>query len=308
LAHGAVTVVARPASLRPLAVLRIGLAAVLLAQAFALAGSLHTLFGEHGLMQWAVSPFPTPNEVPSLDGICSLVAPLGVSAASAVQLVFFSYVFSLVCLMLGWHTRLFAILAWLTHMALRTTGSTSIYGVDDFAHIGLFYCVWMPVGHAWSLDRRSGAVSDEPTPLARLALRVLQLHLCIVYLSSGIEKATGEQWRNGEAIWRTLMRTDLATIDWSWLADHAWVAVVACWATLVVEIGYLLMIWHRRTRLVWALATVGLHLGIALGMGLVSFAAVMIVFNVAALMIPAESSAGAPGALCTVGGSRRAFC
>ena len=75
--------------------------------------------------------------------------------------------------------------------ALNASGRfTRSCNADDFAHIGLFYCVWMPVGYAWSLDQRHGAVSDEATPLCRLSLRVLQVHLCIVYVSSGIEKAS----------------------------------------------------------------------------------------------------------------------
>jgi hypothetical protein len=37
-------------------------------------------------------------------------------------------------------------------------------------------------------------------------------------------------------------------------------------------------------------STVGLHVGIGVGLGLVSFAAVMIVFNLAALLVPSEPS------------------
>jgi hypothetical protein len=138
------------------------------------------------------------------------------------------------------------------------------------------------------MDRQSGRVSDEPTSLARLGLRVLQLHLCIVYLSSGIEKATGEQWWNGEAIWRSVTRPDLATFDLTTLAQFPLVAMLLCWGTLVVEIGYPAMIWHRWTKLPWAAATIGLHAGIAIFLGLWSFAALMIVLNVAALTVSAE--------------------
>jgi hypothetical protein len=217
-----------------------------------------------------------------------MLAPLGVDADMSVRLVFYAYVASLVCLLLGWHTRPAAVIAWLTQMAIKTTGVTAIYGVDEFAHIGLFYCVWMPVGCAWSLDLQAGRVSGEATPLARLALRVLQLHLCIVYFSSGIEKASGEQWWNGEAMWRAVMRPDLAMFDLSRLAQYPTLATFGCVSTLIVEIGYPFMIWNRWTRLPWAAATIGLHVGIAIFLGLWSFAAVMIVFNVAALVVPAE--------------------
>ena len=286
--QGAIDFVSKPASPRPLAVLRIGLAAVLLYQAFAFAGSLLDLYGSRGIIQWNVMPQGAPSEMPTLGAVRGLLAPFGVDADSSVRLVFYVYVASLVCLLLGWQTRVAAILAWLTQMAIKTTGVTSIYGVDEFAHIGLFYCVWMPVGSAWSLDLQGGRVTGEPTALARLSLRVLQLHLCIVYFSSGIEKLTGEQWRNGEAMWRSLMRPDLAMFDMTALANFPLLALIGCWATLIVEIGYVAMIWNKRTRLLWAAATIGLHLGIGIFMGLWSFAALMIVFNVAALVVPAE--------------------
>jgi hypothetical protein len=84
------------------------------------------------------------------------------------------------------------------------------------------------------------------------------------------------------------MRPDLGQFDFAWLADTPWLAMLAGWGTLVVEIGYVFLVWPRRTRQLWALATVGLHVGIALALGLVSFAAVMIVLNVAAFLVSPE--------------------
>jgi hypothetical protein len=280
--------VSLPASPRPLAVLRIGLAAVLLAQAYALAGSLIELYGNLGIVQWGVEPLGSPAGVPRLSWLVDALASHGVSDVAVVRGVFLAYVGSLACLLLGWHTRPAALLAWLTHAALKASSNASIYGVDEFAHIALFYCVWMPVGHALSLDRLAGRVSDAPSAAARLSLRVLQLHLCVVYVSSGIHKALGEQWWDGEAIWRSLTRPDFAQFDMSWLAEVPWLAALACWGTLLVEIGYPLLVWPRRWRAAGALAAVGLHVGIAVGLGLVSFAAVMIVLNVAAFLVRAE--------------------
>ncbi|HYV37945.1 MAG TPA: HTTM domain-containing protein [Gemmataceae bacterium] len=291
LGRKAVEFVSKPASPRPLAALRIGLAAALLYQAFAYAGNLLELYGDRGIVQWNAMPFAPPPVMPNLATIRDLLLPLGLNAESCVRLVFYTYVASLVCLMLGWRTKAAAIVAWLTQMAIKTTGITAIYGVDEFAHFALFYCVWMPIANAWSLDLQAGRVSGEPTALARLALRVLQFHMCIVYFSSGIEKATGEQWRNGEAIWRSVMRPDLAMFDLSWLPNFQVLAIILCWGTLVVEIGYPFMIWHRWTKPVWAIQTIGLHVGIAIFLGLWSFAAVMIVLNVAALVISAEPQA-----------------
>jgi hypothetical protein len=115
---------------------------------------------------------------------------------------------------------------------------------------------------------------------------VLQLHLCVVYLSSGLEKASGRQWWDGEAVWRALMRPDLGQFDFSWLAWHPWVAKLACWGTLAVELGYAFLVWPRRTRTAMAVATLGLHAGIAVAMGLYSFSALMMVLTAAAFLVP----------------------
>src|SRR5205823_5544577 len=132
--------------------------------------------------------------------------------------VFLLYLASLGSLLIGWHSRLSAVVAWLTHLALNVSGSPSIYGVDSFANWALYYCVWAPVGHALSADVLTGRLREAPSFGARLGLRVVQLHLCIAYFASGVEKAVGEQWRSGEAIWQALMQPALGQFDFSWLA------------------------------------------------------------------------------------------
>jgi len=201
-----------------------------------------------------------------------------------------AYLMSLVGLLLGWRTRCMAVVAWLTHLAWMTSNKASIYGVDTFAHITLFYCLWMPVGAEASLDRLAGRVSGGPSAKARLSLRVLQLHLCVVYLSSGLIKASSVQWWNGEALWRSLMRIDLGQYDFSWLAAAPGLAQAGCWGTLVLEIGDAFFVWPRRTRRWWAMGIVALHVGIAVAMGLWTFAALMIVLTTSAFLISPEPS------------------
>ena len=288
----AVSFVSAPASPRPLAALRIGLAAVLLLQALAIGGKLTEIYGPQGIIQWSVADLLSPEGMPRIGWIALALAPYGVSAEDCVRAVFMVQVGSLACLLIGWHTRLAALLAWLAHLTMTATGNASIYGVDQFAIIALFYCVVMPVGEVWSADRAAGRTTGEPSAGARLALRVLQLHMCIVYLSSGIEKGSGEQWWNGEAIWRALLWPTMAFFDFSWLAQVQWLAKLICWGTLLVEVGYAIFIWPRLTRRLWLLATIGLHAGIALTMGLVFFSAVMIVLNIAAFGVSGEIQPG----------------
>ena len=52
--------------------------------------------------------------------------------------------------------------------------------------------------------------------------------------------------------------------------------------------GYAAFIWPRRTRLWWALATLGLHAGIALMLGLFAFAGIMMLLTLSAWLVPSE--------------------
>src|SRR5262249_48374950 len=152
LATAAVSWVAAEASPRPLAWLRVGLSAVLLLQAFAFASHLLDLYGPRGIVQRPLAALLRPPPLPGIARLTAAAAPFGLSDASCVRVVFLAYLTGLACLLLGWHTRAAAVVAWLTHLALKVSGGASVYGVDLFANIALFYCVWMPVGHAASLD------------------------------------------------------------------------------------------------------------------------------------------------------------
>lgn len=297
----------RPAPARPLAVLRIGLAAVLLLQAAALAPVLLELYGRGGFVQWLIVHELVPPGVPRVGWLAEALAPVGVSPEGCVRAVFVFYVAGLSALLVGWHTRAAAGAAWLGHLMLCVSGHAGVYGVDTFARIALFYCVVLPVGHAFSLDRGAGRVPAGPTAAARLGLRLVQVHLCIAYLAAGAAKAAGEQWWSGEAVWLAVNQPTLAGYEVGWLAEAPWLARLACWATVVIEAGYAVFIWPRRTRTAWALLTIALHVGIAVGLGLASFAGVMIVLNAAAFLVspePAARVAGAPLAP-QAGGSRR---
>ena len=238
--------------------------------------------------------------LPHLDGVIRALGPAGAGEASILLAVGALYVISLVALLLGLGTRAAAVLTWFVHLALVTTGRGTNYGADRLANVFLFYLVWSPSGAALSLDRLLARARSGPSPMARLALRVVQVHLCIIYATSGVSKAMSRDWWDGDAIWRSVMSPEYRRFgfDFSWLAHHPWLAIVAGWAVLAVEIGYAVAVWLRSTRRPWILATVALHLGIAIFMGMVVFGAIMIVLTVAAFGVSAElrgfQAAGSP--------------
>lgn len=278
----------------PFAVLGIGTSIVLLAKAWTERGYISALYGSKGLIQWMVSEAALGSWTPRIGWIAGPLSSLGVRDDQCLYLLFVVYVSSLAGLLFGWHTRLAAIVAWLSHMVINNAGILSSYGLDMFANIGLFYCALMPGTYKLNLGARPRLVLSAPSVSSRLMHGLLQLHLSVAYLGAGIEKAKGSEWLNGEAIWRALMMPQFHVrwIDLSWLASVPWVPTLVCWGTLLTEIGYCIFIWPRRTRHVWLLMTIGMHLGIAAFMGLRLFAAMMVVLNLAAFGSTTSSAAG----------------
>src|SRR5262249_3243894 len=53
-------------------------------------------------------------------------------------------------------------------------------------------------------------------------------------------------------------------------------------AVCVIELGYPVFIWWRRTRLIWLISIIAMHIGIGLAMGLYLFSSIMIILNLSA--------------------------
>jgi hypothetical protein len=277
-----------PATARPLAALRLGLALVLLAQAWLLRGEVLDLLAHDGIVQGELGRYLIGGGAPQASLLVDKLALLGVSESACLHALAGVYVASLATLGLGLFTRISAVAAWFFHWMLMSTAGTTSYGADTYAHIFLFYLTLVPAGDAWSLDVLRRRATRAPTSAARLGLRVMQIHLCVSYLASGIMKSAGAQWWNGEVIWRALSLPVYRQYDLSWLASYPWICQVAGLAALFLELGYCVFIWPARTRRLWVAAIVALHLGIGLFLGLGLFAALMCVLTLALFGVSPE--------------------
>ena len=275
----------RPVSARPLAGLRVALPLLLLVHLVALSNDLLSLHGDRGIIPWELTDLLHDPWVPGLSTLARAFLPLGIGVHTAIILLLAGYAGSLLSLALGFYPRASAFLAWGLHLSLLTSGAASFYGVDQLANTFLFYLLVFPSGRAWTLAAGPASPRREETiPVG--CLRVMQLHLSVIYLAAGLDKAMGRQWWNGEAIWQTVSQPIFSTFDLSWLARPSWIPTLAGWSTLLVEIGYVFFIWPRSTRKVWGVATIGLHLGIGLVMGLVFFSSMMILLTACLFLIP----------------------
>jgi len=275
-----------PSTGEPLAFFRIAIALLGLVQGGWLIGSIAMLYGPDGLIPWSVSSGIVDPYMPQLSWLKPLSQLTGASATALVYVLMGTYLCSLGALLIGKFTRYAAFIAWAIQFTFINTGFMGAYGVETFMHIALFYCIIMPVGEVFAWDKLSLSTKPVESEWNTLSLRVLQIHLCVVYVASGAEKAMGIQWWNGEAIWQTLMQGQFARFDMRWMANYPLFAKLLCWSTLLLETGYPFFIWWRRSRPYGYVAIVLLHASIAIFMGLQLFSTIMIIFNTTAFGWP----------------------
>src|SRR5258707_2354843 len=127
------------ASYKPLAILRIGTGAILLAQGAYLWGYRDVLLYDQGLVPWELGESFIDALMPRLSGIVAVLAPLGISSQVATGLVVAVHLIAALALLLGFATRPSAVVAWLTHLVLIGTRVAYTYRLGKLLVIALFY-------------------------------------------------------------------------------------------------------------------------------------------------------------------------
>jgi len=203
---------------------------------------------------------------------------LGLHAVALVVLLLFT---------LGVASRVTSVLAFLVTVSYAHRASGALFGLDQINGMLALYLMVGPSGRAYSIDRwwagrRTGQPSaGQPLVSANVAIRLIQLHMCLIYLVAGCGKLLGASWWEGTALWGALANLEYQTWDMTWLAGCPLVINFVTQLTLAWEVSYAALVWPRLTRpLVLALA-VPLHLGIAVGMGMITFGLVMLIGNLA---------------------------
>ncbi len=272
----------RPHHPAPLGIFRVLIASFVLVQAAFWYHDWLAFFGPDAWVQWEISRAMVINISIHISQVAEGFEHLGLDGDQAVMLFFWIYTVGAVGLLVGLFTRFWACLVWLCHYIMICSIDPYIYGVDIFLQIALFYIMIMPVARAFSLDAYFKRVSTNATWTVTLSLRVLQIHLCLAYLSAGYEKMLAAGWWDGNVLWRSLVQPDFREFELTWLADSPWILMLLSWFTMVVETGYCIGMWVPRVRVFWLAAIISLHAGIALFLGLWLFALIMILLSLSA--------------------------
>lgn len=194
----------------------------------------------------------------------------------------------LVAYTIGLGTPLTSLAAFVITVSNSQRALIANYGLDQILALLTLYLAIGGCGGAYSVDqwlrsrwrRRQQAGSERAPPKkssrARLGTRLIQVHYGLIYFFAGTSKLLGEAWWNGEAIWMALANAEYQSIDMTWLAHYPTLLQLLTHTTVLFEISFVFLIWNPAVRPFLLTMGIGMHLGIALCMGMPTFGLTMI--------------------------------
>jgi hypothetical protein len=201
----------------------------------------------------------------------------------AVGLLHAAFLGCLVAFTVGMFTRVASALVWIGHLSFIHRAFMAWSGMDTVLAMLTFYLMFSPAGAALSIDRLRRRTANPPTPCwdANLCIRLIQVHMAVIYLCAGLAKLQGARWWDGTAVWSVMMMQEFAPFDLIWIARFGdvpclLISNVGVLLTLGFEISFIFLIWNPSIRPVLLLLALVMHGGIGLFMGMSAFGAAML--------------------------------
>lgn len=198
----------------------------------------------------------------------------------AVIAFFALFVLASFCVTIGLFTRVACIIAFIALATLHHRNTIILNSGDSFLRLVAFWMCFAPAGAAFSVDRliriARGKEADKPRLIAPWALRMIQLQLCFVYLSTVLWKFRGTPWMDGTAIYYTSRLDEFVRYSVPYAFEHLWTIKAMTWGTLAIEFALGAMLWIKDLRYWILLSGVLLHLGIEWTMNIPLFAPIML--------------------------------
>jgi uncharacterized membrane protein YphA (DoxX/SURF4 family) len=198
---------------------------------------------------------------------------------------------ALFCFTIGLWTRIASVLALVVVISFAHRVPEALFGLDKISLVLTLYLAVGPSGAALSVDRwlarRKRGPKNAPrgSVAANFTLRLIQVHMCIIYFFSGVSKLQGPSWWTGQAMWLVFGNLEYQSLDMTWLAWHPWMVEFLTHLTALWELSFCVLIWIPLLRPLVLAVSLVMHLGIGACMGLWTFS-LMMLFGCAAFLPP----------------------
>lgn len=259
--------------------------------------SRHVLWGQGSF--WA-EPYREINAFGGFIEVFDVGSPL------LFTLIYLTLIAIATAVILGWRTRIMALLLALGMVALVERASPMGDQGDNIARIGLLLMVFMNTAEYWSLDARRRARKIACTPkgerlnvaerlwfglpvlpdwwtnlVHNCALIALACQIFILYTASALYKVQGSTWQAGTALDYPLSLHEYGVFPWlnALVTGHPLVLTTITYFSVFVQLFFAVGLLHPVTRRLFLLGVVVLHGGIAVLMGLPWFSLAMLAFD-----------------------------
>ncbi|WP_328541111.1 HTTM domain-containing protein [Streptomyces sp. NBC_00344] len=202
-------------------------------------------------------------------------------------------------LMLGWRTRAVSVLFALIVASFHARAIFMTDGGDNLILLMALYLTLTACGRRWSLDARRSRLKSPPAGLpqtdsfgcqlryARATLTtvmhncgmfIIAVQVCFLYGCAGLYKVQGSSWGNGTALHYVLnLRLFQPWPALSHMVDeHSVLISIAAYLTVLLQVSFPFVLFGRLKYPVLTML-LGMHLSIALLMGLPLFSGAMII-------------------------------
>lgn len=265
-------------------ILRIATASVLLVYLLMLYGELEYWFTDAGVLKAA-----TAQEIGR--GVFGSLLFWLPSDLATVKLCWSVMFIQTALLWLGCLSRFQVACLFVWFVSFQHRNSYIFDGQDTLLRMLTFSMIFMPLDTRWSLGKwlrnkcRSAAKVQRQSAWKTAALpsawglRLIQLQVTAMYLSTAWEKYRGLTWRDGTALFYVSRMDDLYgrfPLPDSWF-ETPWLLAAMTWGVLATEAILPFALWWKPTRLWAMLAAIGLHLSIEITMHIFLFEWLMIV-------------------------------
>lgn len=171
-------------------------------------------------------------------------------------------------MIVGWHTKVATVLVFVMIMSFERRNPWIFNSGDGLIRILSLYLALSPCGAALSLDqrRRLGSLWSAQD-IKVWPLRLMQVQVSIIYLTTVIAKLRGDTWQHGSAVSFILRLDDMLILRApGWITTSPLICNAVTWGTLLIEFSVGVFVWNKRWRTKILLAGVFLHLTIMVTM------------------------------------------
>jgi hypothetical protein len=195
-------------------------------------------------------------------------------------------------------TPLMAALSLVFQLSYAHHNPVMLLGVDGLLILALVYLSLVPSGEVLGVlgrgvpepEPEEGAPPPAPAgeelprsllaglPWSALPVRVLQLHLCVLYFQSGLGKLTTD-WLSGTPLWHPRLTALGALYPLETLHAAPYLTSLITHGLLLFELFYPVLLWVRPLRYPLLALALGVHLTVGLVWGLLPFNLLMLALN-----------------------------